>query len=49
LVTRCRHAGQDQTLYCGSAFTVIRNPKDALKMGTLHGMCSQTGIKVSDH
>jgi len=27
---------------------VIRNPKDELKTGTLHGMCSQIGIKASD-
>ena len=43
-----RGKGSHQTLYFGSAFTVVRNPKDELKTGTLHGMCSQIGIKVSD-
>ncbi len=43
-----RGKGSHQTLYYGSAFTVVRNPKDELKTGTLHGMCSQIGIKVSD-
>lgn len=43
-----RGKGSHQTLYYGSAFTVIRNPKDELKTGTLHGMCSQIGIKASD-
>ena len=43
-----RGNGSHQTLYFGLAFTVVRNPKDELKTGTLHGMCSQIGIKVSD-
>lgn len=43
-----RGKGSHQTLYYGSAFTVIRNPKDELKTGTLHGMCAQIGIKASD-
>lgn len=43
-----RGKGSHQTLYLGSAFTVVRNPKDELKTGTLHGMCSQIGIKASD-
>jgi len=43
-----RGKGSHQTLYFGPAFTVVRNPKDELKTGTLHGMCSQIGIKVSD-
>lgn len=43
-----RGKGSHQTLYFGSAFTVVRNPKDELKTGTLHGMCTQIGIKVSD-
>ena len=43
-----RGKGSHQTLYLGSAFTVVRNPKDDLKSGTLHGMCSQIGIKASD-
>ncbi len=43
-----RGKGSHQTLYFGTAFTVLRNPKDELKTGTLHAMCSQLGIKASD-
>ena len=47
-VDASRGKGSHQTLYFGSAFTVIRNPKDELKTGTFHAMCSQLGIKASD-
>lgn len=43
-----RGKGSHQTLYFGSRFTVVRNPKDELKTGTLHGMCAQLGIKPTD-
>jgi mRNA interferase HicA len=43
-----RGKGSHQTLYFGTAFTVMRNPKDELKTGTLHAMCTQLGIKVRD-
>ena len=43
-----RGKGSHQTLYYGTTFTVVRNPKDELKTGTLHGMCSEIGIKLSD-
>ena len=43
-----RGKGSHQTLYYGSTFTVVRNPKDELKKGTLHGMCAQIGIRASD-
>ena len=43
-----RGKGSHQTLYFGSAFTIIRNPKDELKTGTFHAMCNQLGIKPSD-
>jgi mRNA interferase HicA len=43
-----RGKGSHQTLFFGSAFTVVRNPKDELKTGTLHAMCAQLGIKHSD-
>ena len=43
-----RGKGSHQTLYFGLAFTVVRNLKDELKTGTLHGMCTQIGIKVLD-
>ena len=29
-------------------FTVVRNPKDELKTGTLRAMCAQLGIKPTD-
>ena len=43
-----RGKGSHQTLYYGSTFTVVRNPKDELRTGTFHAMCSQLGIKASD-
>lgn len=43
-----RGKGSHQTLYFGSAFTIVRNPKDELKTGTLHGMCTQLGIKPNE-
>lgn len=48
LLNASRGKGSHQTLYFGAAFTVVRNPKDELKTGTLNAMCSQLGIKVSD-
>ena len=43
-----RGKGSHQTLYFGSAFTIVRNQKDELKTGTFHAMCKQLGIKPSD-
>ena len=43
-----RGKGSHQTLYYGSAFTIVRNPKDELKTGTFHAMCSQLGLKPAD-
>jgi mRNA interferase HicA len=43
-----RGKGSHQTLYFGSAFTVVRNPKDELKTGTFYGRCSQIGVKPSE-
>ncbi|MBN8507536.1 MAG: hypothetical protein J0L57_02895 [Burkholderiales bacterium] len=40
--------GRHQTLYFGSTVTIVRNPKDELKTGTFHAMCSQLGIKPGD-
>ena len=48
MLNAARGKGSHQTLYYDTAFTVVRNPKDELKTGTLHGMCSQIGIKTSD-
>lgn len=39
-----RGKGSHQTLYFGSESTVVRNPKDELKTGTFHAMCSQLKI-----
>ena len=35
-----RGKGSHQTLYFGAVFTVVRNPKDELKTGTLRAMCA---------
>jgi len=43
-----RGKGSHQTLYYASAFPVVRNPKDELKTGTLHAMCGQLGLKLTD-
>lgn len=43
-----RGQGKPSDLYFGAAFTVVRNPKDELKTGTLHAMCAQLGIRARD-
>ena len=43
-----RGKGSHQTLYFGTAFTIVRNPKDELKTGTFHARGSQLGIKPGD-
>lgn len=43
-----RGKGSHQTLYYGTAFTIVRNPKDELKTGTFHAMCRQLDLKPSD-
>lgn len=43
-----RGKGSHGTLFFGRQFTIVRNPKDELKSGTLHGMLKQLGIKLSD-
>jgi len=48
ILNASRGKGSHQTLYFGSAFTIVRNLKDELKTGTFHGMCSQLGIKPND-
>lgn len=37
-----RGKGSHQTLYYGSAFTILRNAKDELKTGTLHTACARS-------
>lgn len=43
-----RGKGSHVTLYLGKRLTVVRNPKDELKTGTLHAMCKQLGIAKED-
>jgi len=43
-----RGKGSHQTLYYGRTFTIVRNPKDELKTGTFHAMCTQLGIRPGD-
>ena len=40
-----RGKGSHVTLYLGDRLTVVRNPKDELKTGTLHAMCKQLDIR----
>lgn len=48
ILNASRGKGSHHTLYYGTAFTVVRNPKDELKTGALHGMCKQLGIEMAD-
>ena len=43
-----RGKGSHVTLYFGAYKTTVRNPKDELKTGTLHGMLKQLGIDPID-
>jgi mRNA interferase HicA len=43
-----RGKGSHSTLYFGGRFTIVRNLKDELKTGTLHGMLKQLGITLED-
>lgn len=44
-VNEKRGKGSHVTLYFGNRITIVRNPKDELKTGTLHAMCKQLGIR----
>jgi mRNA interferase HicA len=48
VIDAARGKGSHQTVYFGAAYTILRNPKDELKKGTLHGMCNQLGILAND-
>lgn len=48
ILNAARGKGSHQTLYYGTAFTIVRNPKDELKTGTFHAMCRQLDLKPSD-
>ena len=43
-----RGKGSHVTLYFRSRLTIVRNPKDELKTGTLKAMLSQLGITLDD-
>ena len=40
--------GSHGVLVLGKRRTVVRNPKDELKTGTLHGMLKQLGLSKND-
>jgi mRNA interferase HicA len=43
-----RGKGSHGTLFYGSRFTIVRNPKDELKTGTFHAMLAQLGLSSED-
>jgi mRNA interferase HicA len=43
-----RGKGSHGTLFYGARFTIVRNPKDELKTGTLHAMLDQLGLRLED-
>jgi mRNA interferase HicA len=43
-----RGKGSHGTLFNGSRFTIVWNPKDELKKGTLHGMLARLGLSLAD-
>lgn len=43
-----RGKGSHGTLDFGARLTIVRNPKDELKTGTLHGMLAQLGLTRTD-
>ena len=47
-VNKKRGKGSHMTLYFGHRMTIVRNPKDELKTGTLHAMCKQLGIRADE-
>jgi mRNA interferase HicA len=47
-VDKKRGKGSHVTLYFGDRLTVVRNPKDELKTGTLKAMLKQLGLTMDD-
>ena len=47
-VDQKRGKGSHVTLYLGARLTIVRNPKDELKTGTLHAMLRQLSLSLSD-
>jgi mRNA interferase HicA len=43
-----RGKGSHVTLRYGARFTVVRNPKDELKTGTLHAMLKQLELDLTE-
>ena len=43
-----RGKGSHGTLYLGNRLTIVRNPRDELKAGTLHAMLAQLGLARAD-
>ena len=43
-----RGKGSHGTLYYGDRLTIVRNPRDELKTGTLHAMLEQLGLNLTD-
>lgn len=43
-----RGKGSHGTLYYGERLTIVRNPRDELKTGTLHAMLIQLGLSRDD-
>jgi hypothetical protein len=43
-----RGKGSHGTLYLDEKLTIVRNKKDELKKGALHGMLRQLGIRAED-
>lgn len=43
-----RGKGGHEALYYGHRFTIVRNPRDELKKGALHGMLRDLGLKRDD-
>ncbi len=47
-VDQKRGKGSHVTLYYGTAFTIVRNPKEELKTGTMNAMLKQLCIKKEE-
>ena len=47
-VDKNRGKGSHVTLHYGKRFTIVRNPKDELKTGTLAAMLRQLGLSLRD-
>ena len=43
-----RGKGSHGTLYYGEKLTIVRNPKDERKTGTLHAMLTQLGLTLRE-